>query len=339
MSDDDGGLTSGADLGRAIEKALEGVPTSQLSKAARQLSERYRAGDDPYVRTELDVLAYVAVRMPATLAAAREALARVRQAAGEWEPASQLDLGAGTGSAAWAAASVWPRLHDVVLAERDEAMRRLGAALAAHDHPGWSWQLSEVTAKLPSADLVTACYVLGELGSLRAAEVALAAWRATSGCLLIVEPGTPVGFALVRELRAQLIGAGGRIVAPCPGDGDCPMTEHDWCHFVARLGRSALHRNLKGAERSFEDEKFSYVAVSRLPSQRPAGRVLRRPVVRRRFVELTLCTGDDVCRSGVGRSSAAYPAASRLSWGDGVAREVMDGLPGERGGDGPGRAT
>ncbi len=323
MSEDDAGLNGGPELARAIARLLGGVPAKDLTQAARRLSERYRTGDGPYVRTELDALAYVAVRMPATYAAARSALGEVRQATGEWEPASQLDLGAGTGSTAWAAASAWPHLGEVVLADRDAHLLRLGATLAAGEPPGWSWQQKDVTAKLPSADLVTACYVLGELGREQAAEVALAGWRAARGCLLIVEPGTPDGFALVRDLRERLIAAGGTVAAPCPSDGDCPMADDDWCHFAARLPRSALHRSLKGGERSFEDEKFSYVALTRLPVQRPAGRVLRRPNVRRRYVELTLCAGEAVRRAGIGQSNPVYRTASRLSWGDPATADVV----------------
>ena len=42
----------------------------------------------------------------------------------------------------------------------------------------------------------------------------------------------------------------------------------DWCHFTQRLPRSRAHKQIKGAELPFEDEKFSYVALTRAPAAR-----------------------------------------------------------------------
>ena len=39
----------------------------------------------------------------------------------------------------------------------------------------------------------------------------------------------------------------------------------DWCHFTQRLQRSRAHKQVKGAELPFEDEKFAYVALTRAP--------------------------------------------------------------------------
>ena len=53
----------------------------------------------------------------------------------------------------------------------------------------------------------------------------------------------------------------------------------DWCHFTQRLPRSRAHKQVKGAELPFEDEKFAYVALTRtavaaapLPRAGAAGR-------------------------------------------------------------------
>lgn len=55
-------------------------------------------------------------------------------------------------------------------------------------------------------DLVVASYVLAELRT--AAErrrVVAQLWARTQGALLLVEPGTPVGSANVREARTQVL--------------------------------------------------------------------------------------------------------------------------------------
>jgi len=238
-------------------------------------------------------------------------------------PVTQLDLGAGAGAAAWAAAMVWPSIRDVVLREGDERMIRVGRQLA-DGLSGWSWERADVRDAIDAADLVTATYVLGELEVAEARDVALRAWGATRGCLVIVEPGTPAGFGLIRHLREILICEGATLVAPCPNSDACPIAGDDWCHFVARVSRSALHRKLKGGELSYEDEKFSYVAFARRSdAPRATGRIVRRPSHRRHFVELSVCRGGRIQRFGLGRSHPGYGVASRLAWGDAVPEPVL----------------
>ena len=41
------------------------------------------------------------------------------------------------------------------------------------------------------------------------------------------------------------------------------LQQPDWCHFTQRLPRSRAHKQIKGAELPFEDEKFAYVALTR----------------------------------------------------------------------------
>ena len=41
----------------------------------------------------------------------------------------------------------------------------------------------------------------------------------------------------------------------------------DWCHFTQRLPRSRAHKQIKEADVPFEDEKFSYVALTRARSR------------------------------------------------------------------------
>ena len=105
----------------------------------------------------------------------------------------------------------------------------------------------------------------------------------------MIEPGTPRGHERLIEARARLVEAGAHTIAPCPHDNPCPLTSEDWCHFSVRLPRSKLHRTVKQSELSFEDEKFSYVALSREPLGRDYSRVTKRPKVTKAHVELELC--------------------------------------------------
>jgi ribosomal protein RSM22 (predicted rRNA methylase) len=144
--------------------------------------------------------------------------------------------------------------------------------------------------------------------------------------VLIVEPGTPDGHRRVLAARDRLLAAGFSIAAPCPHQLSCPVAvPGDWCHFATRVQRSARHRQAKGAELSYEDEKFSYVAAvrdrpdpAREAMTRPAARVIRRPQLRKNLVLLDLCARDGTSqRALVGKSSDSYRQARKVSWGDG----------------------
>src|SRR5262245_45151464 len=109
------------DLRGALDVALAGLPGRELTRSVATLIERYRAdvaAPDPILAGEEQVMAYAAYRMSATFAAARVALAQVASVVPELRPTSQVDLGGGTGAAAWAAIDVFPGLVDVQVVDR-----------------------------------------------------------------------------------------------------------------------------------------------------------------------------------------------------------------------------
>jgi hypothetical protein len=62
-------------LRRNVDRALSGVALADLAAAAAALSQRYRderRDGNLHVRNERDALAYIAVRLPATYAVARQ---------------------------------------------------------------------------------------------------------------------------------------------------------------------------------------------------------------------------------------------------------------------------
>ena len=116
------------------------------------------------------------------------------------------------------------------------------------------------------ADLVVAAYVLGELPpAARARFIERLVTMATVA--VVVEPGTPEGFARVLAAREVALAAGGRTVAPCPHDEACPLARPDWCHFAARVNRTKLHRQIKGPR-----TKMKNSATGRGPASRWTGR-------------------------------------------------------------------
>ena len=169
---------------------------------------------------------------------------------------------------------------------------------------------------LGAHDLVLFGYVLGELPEERRAETVDAAWDVTAGALVIVEPGTPAGTARVLSAREQLLARGAMVAAPCPHGADCPLPAGDWCHFGARLNRSAVQRRLKGASLGYEDEKYAYVALTREAADPCAARVLRRPRIEKGHVRLHLCERDGLRTTVVARRDReGFRAARKVGWG------------------------
>jgi ribosomal protein RSM22 (predicted rRNA methylase) len=118
-------------------------------------------------------------------------------------------------------------------------------------------------------------------------------------------------------LRAQLLAQGAHVVAPCPHDATCPLAAPDWCHFTQRLPRSRAHKQIKGVELPFEDEKFSFVALSRTPVTERRARVLAQPEVNKVEVAAKLCTANGLFVAKVPRRAKAdYARARRWRWGD-----------------------
>ena len=150
-----------------IEKMLEGMPAQAVRAAAQSLSRRYRQGEkNPdganLLRSETEIAAYAAFRMPATYAALVTAL-RMAEESGCGEMRTLTDVGAGSGSAYWAVREVFGEPERAVLVERERGMMALGQGLGAQGE-GVLWQRGDMlTAELPKADLVTASFCLGEL--------------------------------------------------------------------------------------------------------------------------------------------------------------------------------
>ena len=128
--------------------------------------------------------------------------------------------------------------------------------------------------------------------------------------------------ARILALRQQLIAAGAYVAAPCPHEKPCPLIAPDWCHFNQRLPRSQAHRQIKGAEVPFEDERFIYVALTRSAPAIRAARVLAPPDVGKAEITAKLCTGHGVELAKVPRrDKAAYAGARWWRWGDAVLSE------------------
>jgi ribosomal protein RSM22 (predicted rRNA methylase) len=306
------------EVGRADQGAVK--------RASAELSAAYKNGDFslPPLSSEAHRLAYSLVRLPGTYAANMHVLKELRDQIESFAPRSVLDLGAGPGTSLWSIAELFPSVESMTAVERDGALVEMGKRLvaASEDHRlrNIRWEQCDLLKFTPSSefDLVIASYSLGELPKGRMPGVAKAAWGACREMLVIIEPGTRRGFESIDKLRSELIAMGAPIAAPCPHEQQCPMAAaNDWCHFAQRIERTREHRHLKDASLSYEDEKFSYMAATRLATGRPRARIVRHPMKLSGHVKLQLCSGPVLEQRTVTRSQKEiYKLARHADWGD-----------------------
>ena len=312
-------MTLPPDLRAAVEQELERVDRSRIGRAAEQISTDYKTEKfaaslaSPEARA-----AYLITRLPATFASNVFVFREIQRLVPDLQPVSLLDLGAGPGTASWAASGVWPTLSDFTLIESNREMVEIGKRLASESPlSSAKWIAGDLrNVELPTADVVVLSYAVGELGDSTA--IVQRAWTASKQLLVIIEPGTPKNFQQLAQIRRELITSGAHLVAPCPHHNECPMwTAGDWCHFAVRLERTSEHRRIKRGALGYEDEKFSYVAFSKQPIHKAETRIVRHPMTHSGYIRLTLCKLDGLKEQTVTRSQKdAFRAARRAKWGD-----------------------
>lgn len=303
------------ELRAGVEREAETIKPAVLASAAERLSLVYRQGFGRRNISGTESVAYSLVRLPATYAAVASVL-------GEIAPLrTLLDLGAGPGTAGWAAAECWPELQSITSVEREPALMSLGKSLASQARAetvrAGRWIAGDLTtASYEPHDAVILSYSLGEIAEPLRFRIVEAAWGAALHALILIEPGTTAGFTAIRAARGRLIEMGGQIAAPCPHARACPIPAGDWCHFAARVERTALHRRLKGAAMSYEDEKFSYVAACRGTVEPARARIVRRPVKDAGLIQLSLCAGEGLTEKQIRkRDGDRWRAARKSAWG------------------------
>jgi ribosomal protein RSM22 (predicted rRNA methylase) len=281
------------------------------------MHEGYERGRGSESASDLELfwLSYLAARLPASFAATQAALAQISAPLRE-SCESLLDLGAGPGTAIWAAQSLCPNLKTALAVERDPKAVVLGRELAAASGLSVEFKNQDLESFLKApvaADLLIVAYAVIEMGLASLERLLPLAKK----LLLIVEPGTPKGFATILAARKRFPG----LVAPCPQRGSCPLEaapESKWCHFSVRLERSRLMKLIKGGDLGYEDEKFSYAAFRLLAGQEALQtRVLSRPRRGERDFSFEVCAADGIQKLSVGkRQKEKFRAARALAWGD-----------------------
>lgn len=311
------------ELKNIIENIASEYKIADLRNTANRISEDYASNSskgNSMIISDLDVISYAVMRMPATFASVSTALENTLKLI-DLDINSVLDVGSGMLTATIATHYLLNKDIKYTCVEREDKMISLGKRLASNYEGLSSINIikEDYTKVLPEGkfDLVIASYSLNELSDEDRNKVVGTLFDKTNKLLLIVEPGTPVTSKQIKIVREQLINKGGYVVAPCPHMNKCPMEENDWCHFVTRVERSKLHKLLKNADVPYEDEKYSYIAISKeKPTREISYRVLRHPLIGKGNVSLTLCGKLGIENLRLFKKDSLFKEAKKVSCGD-----------------------
>ncbi len=304
------------ELQKVIESYALKLSLKDVRLASEELTKRYRIKKEKdFFLTQEQVAAYLIVRFPATYAAIAAAMTRVQ---GNIE--SYLDLGSGPGTGAWVVKELFPAVKKNIAIERNRSMVELGKFLEKQvGHSAIEWQLEDVlrAKSFPQSDMISCCYFLNEVDLKERNQLLKKAWEACQKTFVIVEPGTMEGYRTVISARDFLIGCGGFTVAPCPHDRPCPMEKGDWCHFPQRVERTFYHRYVKKGSLPFEDEKFSYVVISKEKFEPCKARILNSPMKRSGHTIFRLCKEEGIVEETISKKMGEkYLIAKKKKAGD-----------------------
>lgn len=271
----------------------------------RNLSDRYmdEKNGESLLTSYEEAVVYAMTRMPSTYAAVSKALSMfVDTINEEIKIDSLLDVGAGTGAATIATLNYFD-VNDIRLIEREESMIKVGnelvkEALAKNRAQTVEWMKKDFKEidenSLKTANLVISSYMLNELNGKDLLNAVQKLFFLTNNVLLIVEPGTPKDHKNIIKIKNYLVSVGANIVAPCTIDRGCKLPEDDWCHFRARVERTKLQKDAKKGELAYEDEKFTYLVVSRKSLSKAKTRIIRHPIINKNTIDVKVCENGEI---------------------------------------------
>lgn len=310
------------ELKDSIEKITTGIKYTKIVEESQKISRMYRENKGKgkkMVTEQSEALAYSISRMPSTYCAVYTALSEVIKNC-NIDLKTVLDIGAGTGTATWAIINLM-NVKKVTCLEREKSMREIGCKLMDGKFENVEWKEFDLLESEieENADLIVASYVINELKQKDRLDAIIKMWNAVNQILLIIEPGTPEGFKNILEAREFLLNQGANIIAPCSHCEKCPINpEEDWCSFYVRVARSGLQRQAKKGELGYEDEKFSYIAFSKMQYKNNNKlRILRHPQINSGYIKVKICTQNGIEEKTYSKKDGEiYKRLRKLNAGD-----------------------
>lgn len=294
-----------------------------LKSDALKLSERYLSSFSagiPLAKKERDVLSYTFMRMRATHAATSFALNKINKKEGI---NSILDVGCGTGAAMLAALELFSPLSiDAVEVEKN-MIKACKEIISCYDEKLLDKVnfINEDATKLNitcNYDLIITSYFLNELKHNDRIKLAKNLFNHANKYFVIIEPGTPQNHKEMMEIKDVLLDCGATLVSPCKCDV-CPLLKSgDWCHFITRINRTKLQREIKGGSLGYEDEKFTYLVFSKDKQDNAFEKIIiRKPMIFKGRVQFKSCTKSGINSEIITKSNKeVYKKIKELGVGD-----------------------
>lgn len=302
-----------------IEELANEFKPSDLKIIAKKLSFNYE--NNPQDNVSLidnyeTAITYSVMRLPATFAAVYRAFEQIFEIH-HFKIHKVLDLGAGTGTSALVLSSLFNKDDiDFTLVERNQEMIKIGKEILTHKNINYHYVETDIKKLEISEnfDLIIFSYSFNEFNSNDQLEL-VNKFLPFTKLLVIVDPGTPKCYESLMNIKKS-ISSQYSVVAPCACKDGCPL-KNDWCHFVARLSRSTLHRYLKDGDAPFEDEKFTYLALSNEKVDFNCSRVIRHPLISNNVIALKICDQNDVITKTITKKDKAlFKKAKKIKIGD-----------------------
>lgn len=283
-----------------IENELNNISKKELQNNAETISLNYRNNEGKgkvLLKSDKEAVAYAISRMPATFGAVYNSLKHTLEIC-KSDINTLADIGAGTGAASIAANELL-ELEKIDCFEREQAMRAVGQKIFnSYDELGIksNWKKYDVnTDKIDDKyDLVITSYMINEIEETKIEAVIDKLWNTTNKILVIVEPGTMQGYKNIMRAKQRIIELGGKIIAPCMSE-ECKLLNDDWCNFSCRVQRTKIHKELKGGNVPYEDEKYIYISATKQELDiKDSNRILRHPLIYSGYVKLKVCNKEEI---------------------------------------------
>lgn len=294
-------------LQKYVQEQLGWQP-SHCKHSYLAMQHAYRVGQQVGYANQSQIQAYVFTRFPATYQVCLQLFKRYFK---NLPITTILDWGCGIGTASLALSQIFVKL-EYFLVDSEPMAKAYAAQFLKH-----FFSTNLVHTTLPQAvDLSVFSYSLGEVKNWQA--VLDEVWPQTH-YLLIIEPGTPKHFKRLLNMRAYLLAKGAHLWGPCFHVKACPLANDDWCHFGVKVSRSKEHRLLKGAERGFEQEAYSYMLFAKQPKAPDFGRIVAMPRQHGGHIDFKICSHNgEIIKTTIGRSAENYAQLKKCKWGDSI---------------------
>lgn len=320
-------------ISESVSRILLRSDARLLSLQAKELHERYMQGANPLqpnIQKPTDCIAYLALRFPATFAQIASALSQIQERIPGWEPKSVLELGCGPGTGIWAAKSVWKSIRTATGVDKEQLFLTLAEEIQYDAKMQiditWvkstliKWETAEDNTKY---DLIIVANVLNELMEEERASLIEKITSRSSGVVLILEPGTTVGYSIVQP-AARKLAETEHLIAPYIHNTFAESSEY-WIHFSQRFQRPEFQRRIRQSMREsplmasdWEDAKYSYVAWGNVASQKTIwGQCIGKIEKLKGFLTIPVLTADGVVNARVlKRNKSEYNFVKTIRWGE-----------------------